>query len=328
MPDFLIVKVMEKDSVVFPRTLVYGNVEFRPATSDTEAEASSIKASCASFGFQPDDFMVTARVATIVDSPDRLEAIEIATGRVAEVLDIKSTEFSVSNYEAAAAGFVKDLGSGEITPLLREGYRPSLAFVRDPNNLQVFDVNHYILSLDTELSQRYRRSLHWSRNARHEPNAQLKILFLWFALEALVKEGEWDNIEGLVRWFLGFPNGRHLQLLSKSLFVELRGHKVYDFWERELKTVVDRIREFRNDSVHSGFRSLDFTSKELALYSQVAIYAASRGQRAVVEGLLNNLVSVGEFKEFIAPLFESVVSVNDVHNNILFSLENARQGRV
>lgn len=328
MPDFLIVRAMEKDSVVLPRTLVYGNVELRPAKSDTEAEADALKASCASFGLQPDDFNVTARVATIVQSVDRHEAIELAAGRVAEVLDIKSTEFVISNYEASAAGFVKDLGSGEITPLLREAFRPSLAYIRHPHQLQEFDFNHYILSLNTDLSQRYRRSLHWTRNARHEPNAQLKILFLWFALEALIKKEEDDNIEGLVRWFLGFPNGQHLQSLSRQLYDKLHNHKLYEYWKRELIKIVDRIRNFRNDSVHSGFRSIDFTTKELALYSEVTLFAASRGQRIVAEGLLNNLSTVDELREFMAPLYECTVSVNDVHNTILFTLENIRKGRV
>lgn len=328
MPNFLIVRAMEKNSVVLPRTLVYGNVEFRPAKSDTESEANALNASCTSFGLQPDDFNITARVATIVHSVDRDEAIEIAAARVAEVVDIKSTEFVASNYEASAAGFVKDLESGEITPLLSEAFRPSLAYVRHPHQLQEFDFNHYILSLNTELSQRYRRSLHWSRNARHEPNAQLKILFLWFALEALIKKEEQDNIQGLVRWFLGFPNGQHLQTLSGQLRDKLRSHKLYDYWGRELTNVVDRIRNFRNDSVHSGFRSIDFTTKELALYSEVTLFAASRGQRIVAKGLLNNLSTVDELREFIAPLYECTISVNDVHNNILFTLENIRKGRV
>lgn len=327
MPDYLVVRAMEKDSVVLPRTVVYGEVEFRSAKSDSAAEICAIKESCASFGLQPDDFMITARVATIVKSADAEEAIEASAGKISEIIDIKSSEYHISNYEAASAGFVKNLDNGEIAPILRNGFRPSLAFVRDPSSLQVFDIHHYILSLENELSQRYKRSLHWSRNARHERNAQLKILFLWFSLEALVKEGESDNIEGLVRWFLGFPNGRHLQALSKTLGSELRDHKLYDFWERELKLVVDKIREFRNDSVHSGFRNLDFTAKELALYSQVVTYATSRGQRTVVEGLRNGFASVSEFKDYIAPLFESVVSIEDVHGNIIFSLENARLGK-
>jgi len=254
---------------------VYGVVELRSHKSDSECEISALKKSAVDNRADFDQYSVCARIATIVDAGSIHDAIELSENTFAEVLDLKSVEFAISNFKTSDIGFVKDLESGEIYPIKKGDYEPSMSFMVQQGDIQRIDFVNYILSLKNELSERYQRSLHWVRNSKHEKNIQLKTLFYWFAIEALLKESESDNVEGVVRWFLGFPNGKYRNDVSTSLLAGLVSHPKYNYWNKKIIDVVDKIRVFRNDSVHSGFRSVDFTKKELELYSQVMVYSAS-----------------------------------------------------
>ncbi len=173
------------------------------------------------------------------------------------------------------------------------------------------------------MSERYLRSLHWFRNSKHENNQQLKILFSWFAVEALLKESELDNIGGTIRWFLGFPNGKSSLLVSASVLNELNQNPRYSIWKRQITDIIERIRIFRNDSAHHGFRTIDFTPKELDLYNHVMVLGLTRCQGAVQRALISGISTVSEFKEYMPYIFEDNCNlVNDVHGNILSILDS------
>lgn len=322
MAKFLVLKILDSKSISLPSTQVYGNVELRSHKSDSECEIDALKKSASDNGADFDKFSFCARIATIVDAGSIHDAVELSEDTFSEILDLKSVEFAVSNFKTSDIGFVKDLESGEVHPIMKGGYEPSMSFMVQQGDIQRVDVVNYILSLKNELTERYQRSLHWVRNSKHEKNIQLKTLFYWFAIEALLKESETDNIGGIVRWFLGFPNGKNRNDVSTSLLASLGSHPNYGYWNKKIIGVVDQIRLFRNDSVHSGFRSVDFTKKELELYSQVMVYSASRCQAAVQTALVNGISTVSEFKEYIPVIFEENNNIiNDVHGNILFSLD-------
>jgi hypothetical protein len=133
------------------------------------------------------------------------------------------------------------------------------------------------------------------------------------------------NISGVLRWCLGFPNGKKRNEVSNSILNSLSAHSRYEHWSKEIVTIVDKIRIFRNDSVHSGFRSVDFTKSELELYTQVMTFGTSRCQGAVTIALTNRIETVSDFKEYIAVIFESRINlVNDVHGNLIFSLDEIK----
>jgi hypothetical protein len=168
--------------------------------------------------------------------------------------------------------------------------------------------------------------LHWARNAKHEKNKQLKIIFYWFSIEALLKESENDNISGVLRWCLGFPNGKKRNEVPNSILSSLNTHPRYEYWSKEIVTIVEQIRIFRNDSVHSGFRSVDFTKSELELYTEVMTFGASRCQGAVNIALMNRIETVSDFKEYIGIIFEGRVGlINDVHGNLIYSLDEIKK---
>lgn len=322
MAKYLVLKILDSRSVSLPTTLVYGVVELRSHKSESECETNALKKSAVDNRADFDKYSFCARIATIVDAGSIGDAIELSEDTFSEVLDLKSVEFAISNFKTSDIGFVKDLESGEIHPIKKCEYEPSMSFMVQQGDIQRIDFVNYILSLKNDLSERYQRSLHWVRNSKHEKNTQLKTLFYWFAIEALLKESETDNVGGVVRWFLGFPNGKYRNDVSPSLLAGLIGHPKYSYWNKKIIDVIDKIRVFRNDSVHSGFRSVDFTNKELELYSQVMIYSASRCQAAVQTALINGVSTVSEFKEYIPVIFEENDNIiNDVHGNILFTLD-------
>lgn len=324
MTKYLVLKILDNQGVYLPYTLIYGSVEIRSCNADSEYEVDILKESALRNGIDFNMYLYCARIISIVESEDVNEAIDIADDLFSEILDLKSRDFFSSILETSNIGYVKKLESGGIQPIIRNEFKMPLSFVVNKDSIQRIDISQYIYSLNSELSRRYLRSLHWSRNSQNESNSQIKILFCWFAIEALFKETEHDHIGGMVRWFLGFPNGSQRNDVLCSIIKELRKHPKYDYWNKELITIVDDIRIFRNNSVHSGFRSFDFTKKKLKYYKEIMAYSAPRCQNAVRYALINGISTVSEFKEYVAIIFEENIRINDVHYNILFSFEQAR----
>lgn len=326
MSAFLVVRILQSQSVYISHTLVYSNEELRGPSADTSEESSFFESVAKNIYLDYNHYKLCARITTIVNSSNVIDALNIADNRFSEVMDVISINFPISNFNLSPIGLLKDLDSGVIHHLNDNSFKPSTTFMLQQGLIQKYDNDHYLLSRDNELSKRYLRSLHWFRNAKHENNKQLKILFYWFALEALLKESESDNISGIIRWFLGFPNGKNSQDVSLHLIKDLESHVKYHFWKRKLPIVLDKIREFRNNSVHHGFRNIEFDLSELDLFCQVMVLSVSRCQGAVRNAINNNITSISEFKEYIPEIFELNTHVkNDTHGTIIYSLEEKVQ---
>jgi len=141
-------------------------------------------------------------------------------------------------------------------------------------------------------------------------------------VEALFKKEEQDRVDPLIRWFLGYPNGCSAQYITPEIRESLQSNPIYENWKNKITSSIDKIREFRNDSVHNGFRNLDINQIDLIYYDQIMMLGSSRCIDAVKRALLSGISTVDEFKEYISVVFESNENlVNDVHNNILYSLE-------
>lgn len=321
MNEYLVVKILDHQSIALPSTLVYGCVELRSYKSDSEKEIEVLKKSASLNKFDFDKYMYCARISTIVHADNINDAADTADNLFSDILDLKSIEYAISNVQTSNIGFIKDLHSGDTHPTTTQELPASMMFMMHQGDIQKFDAVNHIISLKNELSIRYQRSLHWVRKSKHENNKQLKALFYWFSIEALIKESETDNIGPVIRWFLGFPNGVNRKNVSAQKLNELASHQKYWHWDKELIKIIDKIRIFRNHSVHSGFRYVDFSKKELELYNKVMIFSASRCQAAVQHALLNGISTVSAFKEYIWVIFEEVNSITDIHGNIIHSLE-------
>ncbi|REC94371.1 hypothetical protein [Kushneria indalinina] len=323
MTNFLIIKLLDKYSISVSETSVYGTVEIRPHGNDFPFEIDTFKKSANSHGLDYEQYMFSARVATCLTSKNIQEALNSAENTFNEILDLKAVETSISKLKISSIGLIKNMDTGETFPLEKVGFEGAMGFLIQRNSIRSYDWINYLLSLDNDLSQRYSRSLHWSRKSNYESNKQLRILFNWFALEALLKESVNDNIVGMVRWFLGFPNGKHRKDVTANTIQKLETHKDYSFWAKKLVKDIDSIRNFRNDSVHSGFRIMDFEKNTLELYENITKFSVSRCQGLANTALLDGLKNVEEFKENVGILFEKTPNaVNDVHNTIIYSLNN------
>lgn len=326
MPNFIITKILEAKSIVIPSTLVYGDTELRSSKSDSEFDILAFKESAKINNLNYENYQFCARISTVIIG-DNLENAKVrAENEFTKILDLKSIEYSISEIKTSTIGFVKDLDTGKIDPIGRDQFSSSLAFTIQHSSIQLFDLTNYILKNTSEFNDRYLRSLHWARSAKHETNNQLKVLFYWFSMEALLKESENDNIAGTLRWFLGFPNGHSVLFLKPITISSLSAHSSYDYWKKRLIDILENIRVFRNESVHSGFRSVDFEKPTLDLYNDIMSYATSRAQSSARFAIINNITTLHEFKEYIYIIFENNVNVvNDVHHNMLFSFDQHRK---
>jgi len=324
MNTYNVVRVLANSGVHFPASTVYGDVEIRPACKDFDNERK-----CLDESFKLNKILVdvslNSRISCVVSAENEDIAINISDDIFEEILDLKSREFSISKMDITPCGYIRDLESGILKPLTDNVFGPCGAFLRQRYLFQQIDKTQLFLQWDSELIERYKKSLHWTRNAYKESNLQIKIMFMWFALEALLKESEHDQIAPYIRWFLGFPSGTGAQFVSNEKNNRLKANEQYEKWKKKLTDALEKIRIFRNDSVHSGFRRFDFSNDELVLYEKIMIFGTSRCQDAVFTAMSNNLKTVSEFKEYVGIIFDSNDNmINDVCGNILYGLENLK----
>lgn len=322
MDNYYISKIIENQGVYRPDCIVIGDVEIRPPKKDISNELEAIKESIKK-NHSLIDPEINCRMGTIVEAISMKDAELRADEKFLEIIDILNSEFVVSNIRLSKCGYIKNLENGELKILEKMSPNPSTSFIVRQSTIEKFEISQWIAQQNSELANRYKRSLHWSRNAKWERNLQLRILFNWFSVEALFKESEHDNVGGLIRWFLGYPNGRFAADVSDKLLNQLRSNPLYDNWKTKIKNSIEDIRIFRNNSVHSGFRNVDFPVSEIRLYNQLMDSGRFRCQRAVLKALTSRIESASEFKEYLSVIFENIYNlVNDIHNNVLYSLEN------
>ncbi|MER2043393.1 MAG: hypothetical protein ABS943_06060 [Pantoea agglomerans] len=322
MRDYLIVKLLNTHGAYFPHALYYGAVELRPPSSDTTKELDVLASSAKKANVDFSHFKICSRIATVVKSKTREQAIISAEGEFAVVLDLLSADVPLSSFTLSDVGFTKDLADGTLSEIVNDRNKFNASFFVHHGSLQKRDVNHYILNNSDELSERYLRALHWRRNSKNESNIQLSILFDYFAAEALFKEREGDNIGGFIRWFMGFPNGRESQYISPLIMNEINCNERYLYWNKKLIDILEEMRIFRNNSVHHGFRWKEFDNADMELFQQVMIYGVSRSLAAVKAAIISGITSASEFKDYLVEIFEQQVNPVDIHGNIIYSLDN------
>ncbi|MBE4467449.1 hypothetical protein HJ014_22775 [Vibrio parahaemolyticus] len=319
MASYLIVKVLENSGPVLPSTTVYRDVEIRSAKSDTDIERKLIEESIKSNDI---DLSLNSRMGCIVEADNLSSAVVLADDKFTELLDLKSREYTMSKLALTDYGFAKNLDTLKLEPLVIEKtYELGNVFVMQPSIVQTYNQTQYVLFHENELTERYKRSLHWSRNSKHEKSLHLKVIFDWFAVEALLKEDQNDNIAPYIRWFLGFPNGKSLQFLNQEFKRELENHPEYQVVARKLETALEEIRVLRNDSIHHGSRKIDYSPRELYFYNQVMLMGAARCQDAMLRAIGLKLNTLEEFKDYISCIFEQKEHlISDVHGTVIHLL--------
>ncbi|NIF88116.1 hypothetical protein [Burkholderia sp. Cy-637] len=324
MANFYVCKLLRKPGIVVASTIVYGNVEIRPAQKQDVDELAMLRRSIEATKLEAEvEVEIACRIAVIVQAENPDDADILSDQYFVEVLDLLTVEYTMSHLAVTQCGYIKNLDTGEYQVITKHQFAPAMLLIRSPHSMPQINSTQLLAYRSGDLLDRYKRSIHWSRNARWERSIHLSLLYRWFAIEALFKENENDDVTSPLMLFLGFPGGAYSKYISRDLLKKLSQNESYSKWKRQMKTVVDKIRDFRNASVHSGFRSVDCTPDDLRLYGRLMSVGLSRCQSAVQNGVLNGLKTVPEFKEYAGLIFENRPDVEgDTIGTIVHILDN------
>lgn len=323
MTLFLVTKLLY-DSVYRARSYCLGNVDIRPPSSDTKLERAAILQSL-SANDETAKIDLAMRISTVVEAESSADAIRLADDKFATPVDLyRSDNAGLAKIILLRSGCVSDLHSLTVDPIEeKKPFRSFPAFIREPDGMPAMDRMQWILGAGTELSTRYLRSIHWSGNAMIETNLQVRILFRWFAVEAMWKSGESDNVAPVILWALGFPNGKGAYVISEDLIRRLQKHKTYSAWHKRLEGTLEAIREFRNKSSHEGFRPLDISRQDLLLFDRVMKLGCPRVQGLAMRAIESDISSLTEAKEMLPALFEyRDLIIEGTHGTVIHILEN------
>ncbi|MEZ8826851.1 hypothetical protein AB6E04_21070 [Vibrio amylolyticus] len=325
MDSYLIVKILDSNSLVSSLTEVYKDTELRSYRADSEDEIKLFKDSAKLNDYDYESIKVYSRVCTIVQANAIESAITSANNQISEMLDLKAINFPMSRISCTNVGFIKNLHTGMCSPINKDGFNLTTSYMTRYTEVNRYDFINAVQESDSELARRYIKATHWFRHAKHESNIQLKVLFQWFALEALLKENDNDNIIPTVRWFLGFPNGKKQAEVAPSMMESLRDNCDYVFWSKRIDELLNQIRILRNKSIHEGDRQKDYADNLLDLYEKVMIYSVSRCLGAVQTAIQSGILTVSEFKDYVPALFQyGTRQVDDVLYNIVHTLNEHR----
>jgi hypothetical protein len=323
MTIFVVTRLFQDGGLYRPRTYTLGEADVRPPSTDLKQERDALIQSLA-INKESADFNIGMRIAVIIEADNEQDAISLAEEKFSVPVDLlRTVNAGLSRVSLMRSGCVLNLSTGQTIPISPKRFSPFTSFVTDSNPYPTIDMQQWILNANTELTSRYLRSIHWSGNANHEPNPQLRILFRWFAVEAMWKENEADNMAPILLWALGFPNGRNAGSVSSSVMSELRKHLTYSTWHKKIERDLDEIRTFRNKSAHEGFRAFDFSRQSLKRFNVIMTLGCSRSQglgwRAIQEGIK----TLSDAKESLPLLFEYRENLkNDILGTIIYMLEN------
>ena len=325
MNDYLVVRLANPKGIYYPRSFCLGNVEIRPPKTDTPDESECLKVSLEK-NQEDANLNVAMRLAAIVEDVSDQEDAYIQTQHLfEEALDVLATEqFGLSSVSLMKSGFVRDLISGDLIPRELKEFSPSTSFhiIRD-RFPQISFKEYLLLGREIEIYNRFLRSLHWSRHAGWEENLQIKILFNWFSIEALFKLDKDDDIVPKAMLSMGFPIGQMKNNVDTGLISQLESHTDYKPFRELIHRNMKEIRDFRNDSVHSGFRSWDISSIDLKRYSYLTNIACNCCQQLTKIGILSQIETAKDIWDNSPDLLKKRNNIiNFVHGTLIYSLKN------
>lgn len=322
-----VIRLLDHRGTYFPRTHCLGLVEIRNPRADTVAESDALAESGKLFG--DPKLEASMRIATVVDTRIPGEADLLAEERFEEALDVFSAElFGMSRPALLSTGAFHYIADGRVLA------RTPDARIAGPPNTPVFRVmrerfarpefpQFLLAGKHSELSERLIRSYHWSRKAHLEASLQMRVLFRWFAMEAVWMLGKDDDILPRVMWALGFPTGQKAKVLSAGFVDRLSAHPTYSSWRGQIEKRLDAVRRLRNDSVHNGFRPQDMSRQVLREFDEITTLACSRVQSLARASVIAGLRSAADLFEYLPVLVEDDDNyINDVHGTIIYGLEH------
>jgi hypothetical protein len=330
MANYLVVRVMEPTGLYRPAALALGDVEIRKPDSDSKMERKALEASKAHYKVASGIDGIAMRICTIVEAVSAEEADRFAFQRFEEAQDIlqhTTMAAGLIKLQLTECGFSRNLDTGELQSRDFTGQNltptsyPVFHVVENPfppiDNSQLF----FALP-QCDLKESLKRSFYWSRKAKWESDRQLRLLFRWFAMEAVWMVGKDDDISPRILWSMGFPNGSGAAAVRRDLVIGLNSDPRYDHWKKRLAKAFSAIKSFRNDTVHSGFRPVDLPDEKLREFDHFTNLACPRVQGLAYSGLQANLTDSKELLEYVPLLLERHVNPEGMHKTLIPLLQN------
>ena len=215
MNDFLITNIVAGNVTLCPDTTNIGCCEIRSSQSDTPQEKELLKKSLKSNN-ESVNLQISMRISTIVSADTREEAIEFAINEFVTALDVWGMYQPIpsQNFYLCRAGFSLDLCDNSYCEHTHPQDINGLMFRRSTSAITPITFAQIASVKNDELGLRFKRFCHWFHNANMEKNPQIKLIFLWFALEAMVRKpdrnsgrGHSDNIIPYILSTLGMQRG-------------------------------------------------------------------------------------------------------------------------
>jgi hypothetical protein len=301
--SIVVIRLLDGRGIYYPTTLCVGRAELRPEKSDTPREREALTKSSAAFEYAWKNNCM--RIVTVIDAANELEADIQAEEVFEECLDVLESMYAASKMALLPIGAYRVISNDRVTHRVPASTAlPTTAAKIAYENFPQCEWSQYLISLNSDLGKRLLRSYHWSRKAKWEANSQLRILFRWFAMEAIWMINADENIIPRVRWALGFPNGAGAQRLSPDFQKALRGHPSYDSSRRIVQDRLEEVRVFRNSTVHNGFRHQDISRDDLFKLDRITALACGRVQKCAQGGILHGLTMAKELLDDLPKLTE------------------------
>lgn len=322
--SIVVIRLLDNRGIFSAETRCFGSVEIRPDGSDTPAERDALERSSQEFQYVLQNQCM--RIVTIVAVANQREADMQAQELFEECLDVLASSSGLSKMALLPIGAYRFTSNASVSHRAPpQGVVPSTSSKIGYENFPQCEWAQYIIRSTTDLGKVLLRSYHWSRKAAWEANRQLRILFRWFAMEAIWMVKTDDNIEPRVRWALGFPNGAGAQFLSSKFQARLQAYPNYRSLSQLVHDRLEGVRGFRNNTVHSGFRQQDISREDLSKFDLITALSCGRVQKLVQAGIRYGLETPQDLLEYLPLLIESDPGyVNDVHGTVFYSLLHLR----
>ena len=158
----------------------------------------------------------------------------------------------------------------------------------------------------------------------------MRILFNWFSIEALLKLDKKtlgitkeDNVAPKAMLAMGFPSWQKKNDVPASVMQKLENHSEYESWKTIIAKDMDKIREYRNNSVHLGFRPWDLSESELKKYSFLSEMARNSSQKLAQYAISSGCKDALDLWSEAPKLLDKIDNLAGfVHGTLIYSLAN------
>ncbi len=256
MNDYLCVRLLDDKGHHFPKTYSLGKVDIRPGKNDSSQEIDAISDSmkdCSSTS----DINLSPRIVTIVKSENIKKAYKESSLIFEEHIDCFINQPSgFVDVKITNIGYIIDLSSYTIIPITSDIYKkrefPGSVFHIMDDEFDSIDSIKLLLNYRGNSNVEILiRSSYWRRKARNEINEQFKLLFFWFAIEALCKENENDDIVPKIMLCLGLITNKYGIILNQTFLKKLMNYPDYKIMKNKISK--DLWEPLKISFTHPGF---------------------------------------------------------------------------